>query len=173
MWGKRAVDTLTCIESRGEAAATEALKGDWLGQLIGLIICQKTSLCRFSGFSMRLAMFESERMPRGSRTVRVRPGAPVPTPVTREEVGSSQRTAQRDTLRNVFRLLAQRPDPWAGIFREAHSLTDPTRRLEQLSSLTAKRVDINAEDVAWNQTGLWAARQRLRARDPKPLPRAC
>src|SRR5712692_7345516 len=34
MWGKRAVDTPTCIESCGEAAATEALESDWQGQLV-------------------------------------------------------------------------------------------------------------------------------------------
>ena len=70
--------------------------------------------------------------------VRAKPGAPVSTPVTWEEVGSSRLTPQRYTLRNVFRLLAQRPDPWAGMFRQAHSLTEPARRLEQLSSRTAK-----------------------------------
>ena len=32
MWGKRALDALTCIESCGEAAATEALESDWLGR---------------------------------------------------------------------------------------------------------------------------------------------
>jgi len=70
--------------------------------------------------------------------VRARPGAPVSTPVTWEEVGSSRLTPQRYTLRNVFRLLAQRPDPWAGMFREAHSLTEPARRLEQLSNRTTR-----------------------------------
>jgi bifunctional non-homologous end joining protein LigD len=66
--------------------------------------------------------------------VRAKPGAPVSTPVTWEEVGSSRLTSDRYKLRNVFRLLAQRPDPWAGMFRQARSLTQPVRRLEQLSS---------------------------------------
>jgi bifunctional non-homologous end joining protein LigD len=66
--------------------------------------------------------------------VRAKPGAPVSTPVTWEEVGSSRLTPQRYTLRSVFRLLEQRPDPWAGMFRQAHTLIEPSRRLEQLSS---------------------------------------
>jgi hypothetical protein len=36
MWGKRAVGALACIESCGEAAATETLECDWLGQLVGI-----------------------------------------------------------------------------------------------------------------------------------------
>lgn len=66
--------------------------------------------------------------------VRAKPGAPVSTPVTWEELGSSSLTPQRYTLRNVFRLLERRPDPWAGMFHQAHTLTEAARRLEQLWS---------------------------------------
>lgn len=66
--------------------------------------------------------------------VRAKPGAPVATPMTWEEVTSSRLTPQRYTLRNVFRLLEQRPDPWAGMFRKAHSLTEPAKRLQRLST---------------------------------------
>jgi bifunctional non-homologous end joining protein LigD len=66
--------------------------------------------------------------------VRAKPGAPISTPVTWQEVGSSRLTSQRYTLRNMSRLLEQRPDPWAGMFRQAHSLTEPARRLQRLST---------------------------------------
>ena len=67
--------------------------------------------------------------------VRAKPGAPVSAPVTWEEVGSSRLTPDRYTLRNLFRLLEKRPDPWAGMFRQAHSLTEPARRLESVNEL--------------------------------------
>jgi bifunctional non-homologous end joining protein LigD len=51
--------------------------------------------------------------------VRAKPGAPISTPVTWQEVGSSRLTSQRYTLRNLSRLLEQRPDPWASMFRQA------------------------------------------------------
>jgi bifunctional non-homologous end joining protein LigD len=66
--------------------------------------------------------------------VRAKPGAPVAVPLTWPEVASSRLTAQRYTVRNVFRLLAQRPDPWAGMFRQARGLNQAARRLEKMSN---------------------------------------
>jgi len=44
-------------------------------------------------------------------SVRARPGAPVATPITREEIGRVE--ARTYTIENVFRRLGQREDPWA------------------------------------------------------------
>ncbi len=47
--------------------------------------------------------------------VRARPGAPVATPIRWDEAFSSELTADRYTVGNIFRRLAQIEDPWAGI----------------------------------------------------------
>lgn len=44
--------------------------------------------------------------------LRAREGAPVATPLDWSEVGSVKLTAQRYTLSNIFRRLAQKEDPW-------------------------------------------------------------
>jgi bifunctional non-homologous end joining protein LigD len=54
--------------------------------------------------------------------VRARPGAPVATPLEWDEVQDGSLTADRWTVRNVFRRLAQRADPWEGIERDARPL---------------------------------------------------
>jgi bifunctional non-homologous end joining protein LigD len=55
--------------------------------------------------------------------VRARPGAPVAAPIEWSEV-DAKLTPVRWTLRNLFRRLAQRDDPWAGIERHAAALPD-------------------------------------------------
>jgi bifunctional non-homologous end joining protein LigD len=52
--------------------------------------------------------------------VRARPGAPVATPVTWDELGRI--TPSRFTIRNLFRRLGGRGDPWNDIDRHARSL---------------------------------------------------
>ena len=54
--------------------------------------------------------------------VRARPGAPVAAPLEWDEVGDSALTADRWTVRNIFRRLARRPDPWAGLEGDARPL---------------------------------------------------
>jgi bifunctional non-homologous end joining protein LigD len=66
--------------------------------------------------------------------VRAKPGAPVAAPLTWEEVASSLFTPEQYTLRNVSRLLAKRPDPWTGMFRQARALSEPARRLQKVSA---------------------------------------
>lgn len=62
--------------------------------------------------------------------VRARPGAPVATPIGWDELG---RTApDRWTVRNLFRRLGQREDPWAGEPRR-HGLADARRALAELA----------------------------------------
>lgn len=63
--------------------------------------------------------------------VRPKPGAPVATPIDWDELGRVE--AQSYTLRNLFRRLAQKDDPWRGMARHRRSLEEPRRRLEQLS----------------------------------------
>ena len=47
--------------------------------------------------------------------VRARPTAPVAAPLEWEEVGDRKLTADRWTVRNIFRRLARRADPWADL----------------------------------------------------------
>ena len=65
-----------------------------------------------------------------SYAVRARDGAPVATPLEWQEV-PGLRTARRFTLRNVFRRLSQRSDPWRGMARRARSLRRAAERLER------------------------------------------
>lgn len=54
--------------------------------------------------------------------VRARPGAPVATPLEWDEVKDSGLTADRWTVRNLFRRLSRRDDPWAHVDRDARPL---------------------------------------------------
>lgn len=64
--------------------------------------------------------------------VRARPGAPVATPLEWDELSRSGLDPRRYTLRNLFRRLGQRADPWVGIDRAATSLDEGRRRLDDL-----------------------------------------
>lgn len=65
-------------------------------------------------------------------SVRARPGAPVSTPIGWDELGRTD--PQRFTIRNIFRRLAQRDDPWAEPFQRAAGrgipLVDARARLD-------------------------------------------
>jgi bifunctional non-homologous end joining protein LigD len=64
-------------------------------------------------------------------SVRVRPQAPVATPVEWDEVKAGANP--RDwTVKNVFRRLGQKPDPWRDMMQHAQNLD---HRMEKLSSL--------------------------------------
>ena len=65
-------------------------------------------------------------------TVRARPKAPVATPIEWGELGGRNAEAPRYTMKSIFRLLDRRNDPWAGMYRHAHSLKEPRRRLDAL-----------------------------------------
>jgi bifunctional non-homologous end joining protein LigD len=64
--------------------------------------------------------------------VRARPGAPVAVPLDWDEVGRKDFHPERYTLRNVFRRLSRKGDPWAESERSARSLRDPRSRLDEL-----------------------------------------
>lgn len=61
--------------------------------------------------------------------VRARPGAPVATPLDWAELNARGMRADRLTLRDVPKRMAERGDPWAGMRHHARSLTRPRQRL--------------------------------------------
>lgn len=62
--------------------------------------------------------------------VRARPGAPIAAPLDWDELGRTH--ARSYTIRNAFRRLGQKPDPWRGIGRRARGLAGPRSRLEAM-----------------------------------------
>jgi bifunctional non-homologous end joining protein LigD len=71
--------------------------------------------------------------------VRARPGAPVATPLEWEELGKRDFNPGRYTMRNIFRRLSRKGDPWEGINKHASSLDGPSRRLDELRGEAGKR----------------------------------
>lgn len=71
----------------------------------------------------------------GAYGVRARPGAPVATPLEWEEVGKSKLRPDRFTIRNLFRRLGQRDDPWSRIARHAVSVETCANRLAKLGDI--------------------------------------
>ncbi len=65
-------------------------------------------------------------------SVRARRGAPVATPLEWDELDTRGLRADGFTIRDVPKRLAGQPDPWAGMYRRARSLTGPARRLAKL-----------------------------------------
>ncbi len=55
--------------------------------------------------------------------VRPKPGAPIATPITWKEAFNPRLTPQRYTIKNIFRRLAQKDDPWQDINKFACSLS--------------------------------------------------
>lgn len=54
--------------------------------------------------------------------VRAKPGAPVATPLDWKELGDTSLHSQSYTLKNIFRRLGQKADPWRDIREQAQSL---------------------------------------------------
>ena len=63
-------------------------------------------------------------------SVRAIEGAPIATPVDWSEATTSKLTAQRYTVSNIRRRLAQKQDPWRDIATHGHSITAAARRLQ-------------------------------------------
>ncbi|HEX5948144.1 MAG TPA: non-homologous end-joining DNA ligase [Actinomycetota bacterium] len=63
-------------------------------------------------------------------SVRAYAGAPVAVPIEWDELGRVD--PQTVTMATLFRRLARRGDPWAGIRRRARALGDPERRLARI-----------------------------------------
>jgi bifunctional non-homologous end joining protein LigD len=66
--------------------------------------------------------------------VRARRGAPVATPIAWKDLGDRQLQPDSYNLRNLFRSLSRRSDPWANMSQYAHSLGEAKRRLNELIS---------------------------------------
>jgi bifunctional non-homologous end joining protein LigD len=64
--------------------------------------------------------------------VRMKPGAPIATPLDWDELTDSDLHSQRYTIGNIFRRLGQKADPWQNIARHARSLDEPRQRLDDL-----------------------------------------
>jgi bifunctional non-homologous end joining protein LigD len=64
--------------------------------------------------------------------VRARAGAPVATPLSWDELGRADLHPRRYGLRNLFRRMAQKDDPWKGMDRHARGLRGPARALARL-----------------------------------------
>lgn len=67
-------------------------------------------------------------------SVRARAGAPVATPIDWDELDASDLQSNRYTVKNLFRRLAQRDDPWTHIARHAVGLRKARERLDELAS---------------------------------------
>jgi bifunctional non-homologous end joining protein LigD len=64
--------------------------------------------------------------------VRPRPGAPVATPISWEELSDSRLRPDRWTVRSVLRRLQAKGDPWADIASFARGLSRASKRLDAL-----------------------------------------
>lgn len=64
--------------------------------------------------------------------VRAKPGAPVVTPVDWDELSDQDLDSQSYAVKNIFRRLGQKEDPWKGYMRHARSLSEPRSRLDDL-----------------------------------------
>jgi bifunctional non-homologous end joining protein LigD len=64
--------------------------------------------------------------------VRAKPGAPVATPIDWDELSDPNLHSQSYSVKNVFRRLGQKEDPWKGYMRHARSLSEPRHRLDDI-----------------------------------------
>ncbi len=64
--------------------------------------------------------------------VRAKPGAPVATPLSWAELDRPGLTPQRYTLKNIFRRLGAKQDPWREMDRKAVALSEAARHLGEL-----------------------------------------
>lgn len=64
--------------------------------------------------------------------VRARPGAPVATPLSRDELGRSDLGPRKWTIENLFRRLGAKDDPWKGMARHAVSPSALRDRVDRL-----------------------------------------
>jgi len=63
---------------------------------------------------------------------RARPGAPVATPLDWSELGDGDLDARKYTVRNIFRRLGQKDDPWAHMARRRYSLDKAVEKLRAM-----------------------------------------
>lgn len=63
--------------------------------------------------------------------VRAKPGAPVATPLNWDEIGSSKLDPQSYNIKNIFKRLGRKDDPWKGIGKRASSISKAAKMLEK------------------------------------------
>ncbi|MGA9234476.1 MAG: non-homologous end-joining DNA ligase [Desulfobacterales bacterium] len=68
----------------------------------------------------------------GPYAIRAKAGAPIATPLDWEELSDGRLRSNRYTLRNIFRRLGQKDDPWSDMDRHARPLTTPQKRLAEM-----------------------------------------
>jgi bifunctional non-homologous end joining protein LigD len=66
--------------------------------------------------------------------VRARQGAPVAVPLDWKEVSGSGLTPRKYTIKNIFRRLSSKKDPWSGMMRHAAGLKTARKKLDGLLS---------------------------------------
>jgi len=66
-------------------------------------------------------------------TVRAKPGAPVSAPCTWDEIVYGEVGPKSFTLRNMGERIAKQGDLWRGVMKRKQSLTNPSKRLHELS----------------------------------------
>lgn len=71
--------------------------------------------------------------------VRAKPGAPVATPLEWDEIEDSKLAADRYRIKNIFRRLGQKQDPWRTIQRHVVDLRSHRLRLDRLQRRAARR----------------------------------
>ncbi len=59
-------------------------------------------------------------------------GAPVATPVSLDEISNSSLRPNKYNIKNIFRRLSRKDDPWNGMFRAARKLGPAQKRFEKL-----------------------------------------
>jgi bifunctional non-homologous end joining protein LigD len=65
-------------------------------------------------------------------SVRAKAGAPVATPLEWSEVNASDLSPRKYTLKNIFRRLGRKQDPWADLAQSAGSLDKARPALDKL-----------------------------------------
>jgi len=64
--------------------------------------------------------------------VRAKPGAPVATPLDWDELANKKLNSQSYNVRNIFRRLGRKTDPWKDLPRLGRSLKEARRRLDAI-----------------------------------------
>jgi bifunctional non-homologous end joining protein LigD len=72
-------------------------------------------------------------------SVRARPGAPIATPLEWDALDDAKLRSDRYTIKNIFRRLGQKADPWRDIDEHASSLAKARQRLDQLRRRRPRR----------------------------------
>lgn len=64
--------------------------------------------------------------------VRAKKEAPIATPIDWDEIGDSDLTSRRYNIKNIFRRLSRKEDPWKDINRHKYSINEPMKKLRDI-----------------------------------------